>query len=322
MDSASQQILGDILGRCRDELVDRATDWVREHAPDLNERPREETRALVTRVIGTQAEALLDGNREALDGFVDFVTSLRASSEFHVSTVLRGLLSFRAALEVVLRREVADGWTALAVLTEVDRVAHAALCAAADLYNDKLNHTILERRAALEADLEAVREARERELDEKLRTIEAQREALSLLSAPVIRVWEGILVIPLVGELDAGRADVIREKVLQSVVSSRARVVLVEVTGLADFDERVASEVLRLVGCVRLLGSDAMLVGISPMGARVLADFDDQLSKIRSFTTLYDALRASLMVDDLPASERRTGKGARERRAALGNGER
>jgi len=294
MDPDSRRILGDILERRRDELVDRATDWVREHSVDLHERPREETRGLVTRVIGTQVEALFAEDSASLDGFVDFVTSLRASSEFHVSTVLRGLLSFRAALEIVLRREVADGWAALAVLTEVDRVAHAAVCSAADLYNAKLHQTILERRAALEDDLERVRDAKERELDEKIRTIEAQREALSLLAAPVIRVWEGILVIPLVGDIDAARADAIREKVLSAVVSSRAGVVLVEITGLAEIDERVASEILRLIGCVRLLGSEAMLVGVSPMGAKVLADFDAELSKIRSFTTLYDALRAAL----------------------------
>jgi anti-anti-sigma regulatory factor len=313
MDDTSQRIFREILGRCREELVDRATDWVRERAVDLGAaRPREESRALVDRAVTAQVTALLDGDDGPLEAFIESVTSLRASSEFRVSTVLRGLLSFRRALEDVLRREVSDGWTALAILASVDRVAHVATLRAADLYNEKLNHTILERRAELEDNLARLTEAKERELDEKLDTIAAQREALSALAAPVIRVWESVLVVPLIGEIDALRADVIREKVLQAVVATRARVVLVEITGLGVVDEQVASEVLRLVGCVRLLGSSAMLVGVSAAAALVLTNLDVHMDELPSFTSLHDALR-SVIEEDEPQRPARSARGARAR---------
>jgi len=313
MDDASRRIFVDVLTRCQAELLDGATDWVRERALDpLTTLPREETRGLVDRVISAQATAMLEGDDRPLEELIAFVTSLRAASEFRVSTVLSGLLSFRRALEPVLRREVEDGWAALDVLAALDAVAFDAAWRAADVYAQKLNATVEERRAELEERLERVREAKERELDEKIHTIEVQREALGALAAPVIRVWEGILVVPLIGEMDALRADVIREKVLQAVVATRAGMVLVEVTGLADVDERVASEVLRLVGCVRLLGSTAMLVGLSSEAARVLAALDVHLDQVPSFTSLHDALRA-VLGHGLDAKPRSGARAARER---------
>lgn len=292
MKDATRQIFVSVMDRCREEVLDLATDWVRGRGDAaLSARPREETRELIERVVQAQTRALLDGDQATLDEFVDYVTSMRASNEFNVSTILSGLLSFRIALESVLRRDVSDGWVALNLLADVDAIAHGAICDAADLYAKKLNRTVEDRRDQLEESLIHMRETKERELDDKLRTIEHQREALSALAAPVIRVWEGVLVVPLIGEIDALRADVIREKVLQAVVAARARVVLVEVTGLADVDERVASEILRLMGCVRLLGSSAMLVGMSVTAARILADLDVHLDQIPSFTTLHDALR-------------------------------
>ena len=105
----------------------------------------------------------------------------------------------------------------------------------------------------------------------------------------------------------------IREKVLQAVVATRAGMVLVEVTGLAEVDERVASEVMRLVGCVRLLGSRAMLVGLSAEAARILAALDVNLDQVPSFTTLHDALRVVLGEGFEAAPRSRVARPARAR---------
>jgi rsbT co-antagonist protein RsbR len=295
MNESSRRVLAEILERCRDEIVDRGTDWVREQAVDLGAaRPREETRILVERVVMTHAASLLEGNEEPLGEFIEFVTSYRVSREFHVSTLLRGMLSFRSGIVGVLRRELQDDRAVLTLLGAVDQVAQRAILRTADLYNDKLNHKLLLRRAELEEELARTTADKERELDEKIHTIDAQREMLNALSSPILRVWEGVLLVPLIGEIDDARADAVRERVLSEVVATKSGVVLVDITGLSVTDERLAGELLRLVGCVRLLGADTMLVGVSPEGARALTSLPVKLDMVRSFATLKDGLRAAL----------------------------
>jgi rsbT co-antagonist protein RsbR len=295
MDEASRRALTAIVAKHGPEIVDRATDWVRAESVDLGESaPREDTRQLVERVVATEVAALVDDDLGPLDEFVDYVTTFRARREFHVSTVLRGLLSFRSVLGPVLRRELADGWTALTLLDALDRVAFHAVFRAADLYASKINETVLQRRIELEADLARLTRSKEQELDEKIGIIEAQRSLLNILASPVLRVGGGVLVVPLIGELDDERAEVVRERILAEVVATKACVVLVDITGLAVTDAALASELLRLVGCVRLLGADAMLVGVSPDGARALASLQVRLDQVRSFMTLGDGLRVAL----------------------------
>jgi rsbT co-antagonist protein RsbR len=305
MDDASRGLLSALLERHRAEIVDRGTDWVRQQAIDLgSRRPREETRKLVERVVSSQSAALLVGDDSPLEEFIELVTSLRSSSEFHVSTVLRGLLSFRRGLEDVLRAAKTDFGAALDLLAAVDEVAQGAVFRAADVYTEKLNGTILRRRAELERDLARVTAAKEQELDEKARTIDAQREQLNALSSPVIRIWDGILVAPLMGELDPERAAAVRERVLEAVMKTRARAVLVDITGLTVTDENLASEILRIVKSVRLIGAETMLVGISPQGARALAAIHVNLGDIRSFATLHDGLRAAFQSAGLRVARR------------------
>jgi rsbT co-antagonist protein RsbR len=295
MNESSRRVLVEILERCRAEIVDRGTDWVRQEAVDLGTaRPRDETRSLVERVVMTQAAVLLDGNEKPLDEFVEFVTSFRVSREFHVSTLLRGMLSFRSGIAGVLRREIQDGWAVLTLIGAVDEVAQRAILRTADVYNDKLNHKILVRRAELEEELARTTADKERELDEKIRTIDAQREMLNALSSPVLRVWEGVLLVPLIGEIDDARAEAVRERVLNEVVATKSGVVLVDITGLSVTDEQLAGELLRLVRCVRLLGADVMLVGMSPEGARALTSLPIALDDVYSFATRKDGLRAAL----------------------------
>ena len=135
MTPEGRQLLIDILQRHGEEVVDQATDWVIAAALDLQgRRPRGETRALVARVVSGNEAALLQDNTGPLLELVDYVTSLRATHEFHPSTLLRGFVSFRHALEGFLRAEANDGWTALDVLTATDEVYSTVACRLADLY--------------------------------------------------------------------------------------------------------------------------------------------------------------------------------------------
>ncbi len=293
MNAEGRRLLADLLGRRRAEIVEQATDWVTAGSVDLRgQRPRAETRALVEKVVSGHEAALLDGDLRPLGEFIEYVTSFRASREFHVSTVLRGFGSFRTALEALLREESGDGWAAFELLAAVDAVYHAAAYQVADAYMVKLTGTVQRRRRELEAELTALADAKEREVDEKIATIEAQRRALAALSSPVIRVWEGVLVAPLVGEIGLDRAAEVLEKVLGAIEATGARAVLIDITGLTLVDAAVADRLVRLLDAARLLGAEGILVGVSAAGARSLVEIGADLGTARIFGTLQDGLRA------------------------------
>lgn len=290
-----KRLLIDILHRRREEIVDQSTDWVIAAAVDLQgRRPRSETRALVDKVVSGNEAALLEADPGPLHDLIDHVTSLRAAHEFHPSTLLRGFVSFRHALEIFLRAEADDGWAALDVLSATDEVYSAVACRLADLYAIKLNATVEVRRRELTEELHRVTEAKERELEEKIATINAQRRDLAALSSPVIRVWGGVLVAPLIGELGADRAALVRQRVLDAIAESGADAVLLDITGITVIDARVAVDLVRLTEAARLLGAEGMLVGVSGAVARALVELEVDIGAARTFSSLQDGLRAAL----------------------------
>lgn len=304
LDEPWRQFLADVMERRREEIVDSATDWVVGAAVDLRrQRPREETRRLVDRNIAGYEAALLRDDLEPISAFIEFVTSFRASSEFHVSTLLRGFLAFRRALLPILRVEAREASLALDVIAAVDDVYFTASLKTADLYEEKLVGTILQRRQELERELGELTERKTRELDEKMRVIEEQRATLAALSVPLIRVWKDVLVLPLIGAWGRERANEIKERALVAIRSARARVLIIDITGLTEVNDDVTRHLPELVRAANLLGAEALLVGVRPAAARAFVDIDADLSGIRAFASLYDGLRATLAT--ITAEERK-----------------
>jgi anti-anti-sigma factor len=100
--------------------------------------------------------------------------------------------------------------------------------------------------------------------------ISGQREAILALSSPVIQVWEGILTLPLVGQIDARRAQAIIETLLTAIVEHQAEVVIIDVTGVAVIDTMVANYLISAARAAQLLGSQVVLSGISAEIAQTL----------------------------------------------------
>jgi rsbT co-antagonist protein RsbR len=295
MNDEGRQLLREVLHRRRAEIIEEATDWVRARAIDLGtKRPREETRKLCALTFNVYEAVLLAGDMTPVRAYIDHITTFRAAREFHVSTLLRGVLSIRWVLERFLRQDIGDGWTAFDLLTAVDAVYYDIAFQVADTYTFKLNETIQTRRMELEVELCRTAEVKARELDDKIAIIESQRRMLAELSAPVIRVWEGVLVIPLVGEITADRAGDLLERALGAIDRSGAEALILDITGLTLMDTEVALRVLRLLTAARLLGADGMLVGASSQIARTLVDLGVDLGEVRTFSTLHEGLRAAL----------------------------
>ena len=131
----------------------------------------------------------------------------------------------------------------------------------------------------------------QRDLEEKLNTIELQRAAIRELSTPIMEVWEGILCLPVVGIMDSSRSADMTDALLKSVVSTRARCTIIDITGIEVMDTSTADHFLRMARAVQLLGADCVLTGINPQIAQTVIHMGFGMGDIVSHRSLRDALQ-------------------------------
>lgn len=295
MQGAARQFIADFLATRREEVIDAATDWVVAQAKDLRgQRPREETRRLVAGVVGWNEALIVRGDPAPLRLFIEHVTTLRAASEFHISTLLRGFGSFRAAMAELLAPPAVDGALAYSCLRILDDAYATAIFQMGDDYVGRLNQTVRERKDQLELDLAAVAEQRRREHQQAISVIEEQRELLAKVSLPVLRVFQGVLVMPLVGDLSAARAMAMTERLLEAVVGHRARCVILDITGLSAVDDAAVAGLHKVLRAIRLLGAHGMLVGVTPAAAASLVRATTEPLDVPTFASLGDGLIGAL----------------------------
>ncbi len=118
----------------------------------------------------------------------------------------------------------------------------------------------------------------------------AQAQMIERLSAPILDLWEGILTMPVIGEVDERRAARMTESLLAAIVRARASVTLIDLTGIDRLDGCVADHLLSMVRGAALLGCRCFVCGISPESAQVMAQAGRDFSGLLAFGTLRDAL--------------------------------
>ncbi|GKV54816.1 modulator protein RsbR [Sporosarcina sp. NCCP-2222] len=126
------------------------------------------------------------------------------------------------------------------------------------------------------------------------RTVSLQKIALQELSASLIPVFDKISVMPLVGTIDTERAKLIMENLLEGVVSQRAEVVLLDITGVPVVDTMVAHHIIQAADAVRLVGAKCMLVGIRPEIAQTIVALGINLHDFTTKSTLQKGMQAAL----------------------------
>ncbi len=131
-------------------------------------------------------------------------------------------------------------------------------------------------------------------LQERLAVIQRQHYQILDLSAPILDVWEGVLAVPLIGSIDHARATTITERLLNAVVAHRARFVLIDLTSVEALDQTGADCVSRLVRALQLLGTRALLTGLSSQVALRLSELALDLSDMESLRSLKDGIRHCL----------------------------
>lgn len=123
--------------------------------------------------------------------------------------------------------------------------------------------------------------------------VRQQREMLEL-STPVVKLWEGILALPLIGTLDSARTQVVMETLLQRVVETGSIVAIIDITGVPTVDTLVAQHLIKTVTAARLMGADCIISGIRPQIAQTIVHLGVRLGDITTKATLADAFLVAL----------------------------
>jgi rsbT co-antagonist protein RsbR len=123
--------------------------------------------------------------------------------------------------------------------------------------------------------------------------IARQHREIAELSTPVVKLWEGILALPLIGTLDSQRTQVVMENLLQTIVDTEALIAIIDITGVPTVDTLTAQHLLKTVAAARLMGADCIISGIRPQIAQTMVHLGVELNVV-SKATLADALAIAL----------------------------
>ncbi|MER5779055.1 STAS domain-containing protein [Streptomyces sp. NPDC002039] len=124
--------------------------------------------------------------------------------------------------------------------------------------------------------------------------ISAQAEQLMELSTPVVKLWDGVIGVPLVGTLDSARTMVVMEKMLQALIDTGSEQAIIDITGVPAVDTEVAQHLLKTVVAARLMGAECTISGIRPQIAQTIVALGIDFGDIVTKATLADALRHAL----------------------------
>ncbi|MBP1649970.1 MAG: anti-sigma-factor antagonist [Bacteroidetes bacterium] len=118
-----------------------------------------------------------------------------------------------------------------------------------------------------------------------------QTDEIAEISTPVIRIWDGILALPIIGTLDSSRTQVVMESLLQEIVESGSTIAILDISGVAAVDSLVAQHLIKTVAATRLMGAECIISGIRPEIAQTVVHLGIDLSNIITKATLASALK-------------------------------
>ena len=272
---ASSSKLPEILRRNEGDILN---DWMRHQLSSTTVRGnliresdlREQSRAF----MGTLREAMESGNLSDIDSsgwsaareFVTEMARTRARQGFTPVETATFIFSLKLPIFAKLRQEYgndaaslgAEIWTATEML---DRLGLYAT----DTYQ----------------------RAREE-------VIARQQQELLELSTPVVKLWEGILALPLIGSLDSARTQVVMESLLQQILATGSEIAIIDITGVPTVDTLVAQHLLKTVAAARLMGADCIISGVRPQIAQTIVHLGVELGDVTTKATLADAFRLAL----------------------------
>jgi rsbT co-antagonist protein RsbR len=136
-----------------------------------------------------------------------------------------------------------------------------------------------------------------------------QQQDMLELSTPVVKLWEGILALPMIGTLDSARTQVVMETLLQRIVDTGAEVAILDITGVPTVDTLTAQHLLKTVTAARLMGADCIISGIRPQIAQTIVHLGVELGDVTTKATLADAFATALKRLNLTVGRAVTARG-------------
>ena len=138
--------------------------------------------------------------------------------------------------------------------------------------------------------------------------IARQQEDMLELSTPVVKIWDGIVALPLIGTLDSNRTGVVMESLLQRIVETGSEIAIIDITGVPTVDTLVAQHLLKTVAAARLMGADCIISGIRPQIAQTMVHLAIDLSSVTTKATMAEALRTALQRSGYSVTREAKGK--------------
>ncbi|KUN09013.1 STAS domain-containing protein [Streptomyces canus] len=134
--------------------------------------------------------------------------------------------------------------------------------------------------------------------------IARQRQQLLEVATPVIKLWDGVVAVPLIGTLDSARSQVVMESLLEAIVDQRAAYAILDITGVPTVDSLVAQHLMKTVAAARLMGAECIVSGIRPAIAQTIVQLGIDLGSIITRAGLADALAYALTKQGIVVSAR------------------
>jgi rsbT co-antagonist protein RsbR len=125
-------------------------------------------------------------------------------------------------------------------------------------------------------------------------TIARQQEEMLELSTPVVKLWDGVLALPLIGTLDSARTQVVMESLLSTIVATNSQIAIIDITGVPTVDTLVAQHLIKTITAARLMGADCYLSGIRPAIAQTIVHLGVDLADVQTKAKLADAFALAL----------------------------
>jgi rsbT co-antagonist protein RsbR len=271
--ATTQPGLSDLIARHEDDLL---ADWLDGQRAAPNRRrdlvPDEQLERDSREFLRLLRRALADGNdltgtaSEPLRDFLASLSASRAEAGLTPSETATFVFSFKQVLFTRLGEEYAG-----------DADAQRAALWEATALVDRLGLITVE-------EYQRGREG----------VIRRQQQELIELSTPVVKLWEGVVAVPLIGTLDSARTQVVMESLLERIVETGSTMAIIDITGVPTVDTLVAQHLLKTVAAARLMGADCIISGIRPQIAQTIVHLGLTLSEVTTKATMADAIALAL----------------------------
>lgn len=266
--------LGEIISRNEDRI---RTDWMKDmtagvqRADLMSSTELQEQSAALLKLIaksssGSEGSDISSATWAPVREMLQDISASRARQGFTPSETAMFVLSLKQPLFTTIRKELSQ---------KPDEIFDTVWSATQLL--DKLSMVTSEAYMATREEL-----------------ISRQQQELLELSTPVVKLWDGILALPIIGTLDSSRTQVVMEELLQTVVATNSKFAIIDITGVPTVDTLVAQHLLKTITAARLMGAECIISGVRPQIAQTIVHLGINLEDVMTKAKLSDAFALAL----------------------------